>query len=206
MRLSAAQLDLLSGVPPSALEQLDTDADPSRGLLLLLQQQELGLPVANFLVADVLLCQWFQAFQVQAFQTVGLAGQGEPLLNHKRSLKRADGIWLSASYDLLFLSERSELEAEQVEIWRLGGPVSVQSWRDRLALYLLPETSAYEPEAIRLTVWSPTHTQTHCYSRAAHQQTQVELERLLQRLQQPQPVESEVLELPTLAEIQEIPL
>lgn len=198
MRLTAVQLDLLASQPVGvSAEQASREAGLRRELLLLLQQQQLGLAVQDFVQGNEPLRLWFEAF---TSHSPVLLEAGETLLRYRRSLQRQDGLWLSAEYDLLVLGQA------RAQVILLEATTPVQGWRSRLAPYLLVETRAYAPGAITLTHWSPHQTQTVHYSLAAHQQTQAELERLLHSLETLTPLAEAASEAQTWLAIQEIPL
>jgi hypothetical protein len=91
-----------------------------------------------------------------------------------------------AVYDLLLLGEHQA----QIIDWKtyLQPKQNLDShWQTRLYLYLLAETSHYQPEDLSMTYWfvkiphKPQHV-TYAYNRAKHEQTKQDLISLLNQL------------------------
>jgi hypothetical protein len=207
MRLSQTQLNLLETCPRKfqhiyidqlgATLPLEQQARLHWGsrFHLLMQQIDLGLPIAPFTSVDLELGQCVEAF----LQTVpdlfepqqGVRRQSE----HRRTLE-FQGYLLTVVYDLLVLDQQSA----QIIDWKTYPRPQqsrwlAQDWQTRLYPFVLAETSAYEPEQISMTYWfvqggdrqpSPSQAQPQKlefrYSSTLHGQIRRDLTQRLQQL------------------------
>lgn len=197
IRLSQSHLNLLSTCPPKfqqvyldlgslpVPEQQDSIEWGSR-FHVLMQQRELTLPIESLLATDSELDSSLRAL-IQA------APELEPNLNiwreaeHCRTLSRGNFLF-TVIYDLLIA------KANQAKIldWKTyrQPPKSKNlalNWQTRLYLYVLAETSDYEPEQIQMTYWfvksGKPQSMTFDYSQQQHQQTEQDLTILLANLE-----------------------
>jgi len=182
---------------------------------LLMQQHEMGLPIASLASEDP-IHQCFTAF-VETAGAVLTQPSHPPQFRqseHCRTWHLADplgrledGYGFTVIYDLLILDE----EQAQILDWKTYSCPEdprrlAKNWQTRLYLYVLAETSPYEPEQISMTYWfvrpqlaasperqssemTPEVTQfagpqslRFAYSAALHQQTQQDLTHLLGQL------------------------
>ncbi len=199
MRLSQGQLNILERCPRlfqhTCLEQLQSPSDPEyeeKQVLgsrfhLLMQQQEMGLPIDSFLQADATLQSWMAKFAVAAPEILQPVSGEFRESEHFRTLNFSDYL-LTVVYDLLI--------ADDVQAQILDWKTSANSpnkrkleknWQTQLYLYVLAETSQYIPENISMTYWfvqSPEKPQSikFSYSTAQHEQTRKKLTKLLSQL------------------------
>jgi PD-(D/E)XK nuclease superfamily len=208
MRLSQGQLTLLEICPRkfqhTYIEQMGAPLDPAEQLRLdlgqrfhlVMQQAELGLPVAALVQADAQLTQWYAAFMAAAAQI----GADEPPIGRQseqvRTLEWA-GHLLTVVYDLVI----GTIDQAKILDWKTypkpQQPKALQrSWQTRLYLFVLAETSAYEPKQLAMQYWflqaeqpadpaplSPVpQSLKFSYDRTQHQKTQRELTQLLTQL------------------------
>lgn len=199
IRLSQSHLNLLSICPRKFqyiyCDRLAAPIDPEREekmiwgsqFHLLMQQQELGLPVNPFLDSDDRLEKWVSSITRSIPEIFSANFSKYRYSEHSRTLE-FQGYLFTVIYDLLIA------ESEQAEIidWKTyPQPTSThqlaQNWQTKLYLYLLAETSEYLPEKISMTYWfvqSQPHPESHkfIYSDRLHQQTRKELSALLKQL------------------------
>lgn len=163
----------------------------------LMQQQELGLPITHFVQADPDLQRWFDAFA----QSPPPILPGQRLSEYRQTLVW-DHYLLIAVYDLVILGDQQAQILDWKTYSRPQDPRSLQhNWQTRLYLFLLVETSDYEPAQVSMTYWfaetrdrrkaarklrrqPQTHSLTFPYSPAAHEQTRQDLGQILNRLDQ----------------------
>lgn len=197
-RLSQGHLSLLSTCPRKFqhiyLDQLGLPTIPEEQQRQVLgthfhqlrQQQELGLPIENFVQADPHLQRWFEAFTHSPPQML----VGDRQSEHQRSLGFRHYL-LTGVYDLLILGQQQAQILDWKTYARPQNPQRLQqNWQTRLYLYLLAETSDYLPEQIFMTYWfaesrgngAEPHSLSFTYSAALHNQTQKDLEHLLGNL------------------------
>jgi hypothetical protein len=155
----------------------------------LMQQRALGLDIAPLVATDKRLQDWFQAFMQVPPPMIAGIHQSE----HQR-LGWLDGYVLVAIYDRLIQN------ADQAQIldWKTYAlPRQVahlrNNWQTRLYLYLLAETSEYDPEQLSMTYWfaaastqpeATTNFVTFTYNQNWHEQTHRDLTQLLYQLNQ----------------------
>jgi PD-(D/E)XK nuclease superfamily len=205
MRLSQAQLTLLETCPRKFqhlyIEQLGSPLDAEQQLRLslgqrfhlVMQQAEMGLPVAPLVQADANLAHWFTAFMSAAPQIWGDAPAIVRQAEQVRTLAWA-GHLLTVVYDLVILT----VDRAQILDWKTypqpPRPQTLQrSWQTRLYPFVLAETSDYAPEQITMIYWFfqaagdqaaiPTpQSLKFSYDRTQHQVTDHDLTRLLTQL------------------------
>jgi hypothetical protein len=201
LRISQGQLNLLERCPRqfqhTYLENLNSPSDPEHEekqtlgsrFHLLMQQQEMGLPIHSFLEADMQLQSWMAAFANAAPEILTPAKDRETFRDseHYRTLQVQDYL-LTVIYDLLI----ADNQQAQIFDWKTYPKPEnkrklTQNWQTRLYLYVLAETSDYSPENISMTYWfvqsegKPQHIKFN-YNTAQHQQTAQELHELLSDL------------------------
>lgn len=199
MRLSQGQLNLLERCPRqfqhTYLEQLSSPGNPEHQerlawgsrFHLLMQQRELGLPIASLVQEDAQLQRWMTAFasaapEILANNTNNQFRESE----HCRTLQVQDYL-LTVIYDLLIADDRSA----QILDWKTYPKPQNRSWLEinwqtLLYPYILAETSDYLPEQISMTYWFVQSEQPQSlkftYNNTQHQKTQAKLHELLNKL------------------------
>lgn len=199
MRLSQGQLNLLERCPRqfqyTYLEQLGSPAHPEQQekqnwgsrFHLLMQQRELGLPIASLVQEDVQLQRWMTAFASVAPEILTPNTQAFRASEHCRTLQVQDYV-LTVIYDLLIADDRQaqildwKTYPKPQNRYKLG-----RNWQTLLYLYALAETSDYLPEQISMTYWfiqSEDRPQSlkFTYNNTQHQQTGEKLHQLLTKL------------------------
>ncbi len=208
-RLSQGHLNLLSTCPrkfqhvfleqlssPNPVEQQEKQNQGAR-FHLLLQQWQLGLPVAAMVQEDNQLRQWFDAF-VQASPKILEMDQPNQLrlCEHQRTLE-LNGYLLTVVYDLVILGDRharildwKTYPRPQTSRWL------AQNWQTRLYPFVLAETSHYAPDQIAMLYWffqsqtfpsegtNEPQSLTFAGDRAQHEKTRQNLTQLLHQLTQ----------------------
>jgi len=198
LRLSQGQLNLLERCPRlfqhTYLDQLGSPTSPEQQerqiwgsrFHLLLQQQELGLPIESFIAENCQLQQWMLAFASAAPEILTPAHSHFRESEHCRTLKIQDYL-LTVVYDLLIADESSA----QILDWKTyPQPQSRRwlesSWQTRLYLYVLAQTSDYLPEQIAMTYWfmqsDKPQSLKFTYSATQHQRIEQKIQALLQQL------------------------
>lgn len=193
-RFQHVYLDQIGGLPsPELQERLNWGSQ----FHLLMQQREMGLPIAFATVtASTAPLQQCVTALMQAvpdlFQTVeGRFRQSE----HRRTLE-FEGHVLITVYDLLIL----EQQQAQILDWKTYPRPRDrrgldQDWQTRLYPFVLAETSDYQPEQIVMTYWfvqasgqadapstiKPQFLQFQ-YNAVRHEQTRQELSSMLKQL------------------------
>lgn len=199
MRLSQGQLNLLATCPPRFqqvyLDRLTSLPDPEQQetqtwgkcFHLLMQQRELGLPIASLLTENEELDQAYQAL-VEAAPEILLHNSNQwREAEHTRTLS-LNGYLLTVIYDLLIADgQQARIFDWKTYLKPKNKTKLAQNWQTRLYLYLLTETSSYLPEQISMTYWFvklPNQPQslTFNYSQKQHQKTQQDLISLLTKL------------------------
>ncbi len=198
MRLSQGQLNLLERCPRqfqhTYLEQLASPANPEHQerqtwgsrFHLLMQQRELGLPIASLVQEDAQLQRWMTAFASAAPDILTPLNSQFRESEHCRTLQVEDYL-LTVIYDLLIADERSA----QILDWKTYPKPQnrrwlEQNWQTLLYLYVLAETSDYLPEQISMTYWfvqseAPQSIKL-TYNNTQHQKTEQKLHQLLKQL------------------------
>jgi PD-(D/E)XK nuclease superfamily len=205
LRLSQGQLNLLETCPRkfqqtyleqlgslTALEQLERLIWGSQ-FHLLMQQRELGLPVAAIALPDNPLQQCVDALIQAAPEVFTQEQQTFRQSEHRRTLEW-QGHLLTVVYDLLILNEQQA----QILDWKTYPRPQKRhwlerDWQTRLYPFVLAETSDYAAEQISMTYWfvraggerSPQPQPLRFnYSTALHHQTEKDLSQLLRQLNQ----------------------
>lgn len=192
IRLSQAHLNLLELCPPkfqqayleqlSSLPNTQTQENIAWGsrFHLLMQQRELGLPIAP------LLDESLATAIATLADLLGDLGNSWREAEHCRTLGW-DNFLLTVIYDLLI----AEPERATILDWKTyrqpAKPQILENhWQTRLYLYVLAETSNYLPEQLSMTYWFVNGTPrslTFSYNSDRHQQTKRDLSSLLSNLQ-----------------------
>lgn len=197
VRLSQSHLNLIDICPPK-FQQIYLDG---RGTIqdlrqresmnwgnqfhLLMQQQELALPIASILASDQELNSAFTAL----VSAVGLDTQDNVWreAEHCRTLSWGDFV-LTVIYDLLWTQgDRAIILDWKTYRQPKQADKLAQNWQTRLYLYVLAETSEYAPEQIEMTYWfvrsGKPQKVTFKYSTPKHQQAKQDLTNLLTNLE-----------------------
>ncbi len=200
-RLSQGQLNQLATCPPlfqrnyleqmnlpTTLEQLQRSQWGSR-FHLLMQHRELGLDIEPFLAADPEMERSLKALETAAPDLFLTNNQSWREAEHRRSLY-LDGYLFTVIYDLLIITEKKA----RIIDWKTytipeDSSKLADNWQTRLYLYVLAETSDYQPEDISLTYWfvklpQKPESVTFDYNLRQHQQTQQDLRQLLANLEE----------------------
>lgn len=213
IRLSQGHLNLLAACPrkfqhtfldqlsaPNLTEQQERQNQGAQ-FHLLLQQWQLGLPIAPLTQADPQLDQWFTAFEAASPEILALPGSDSPPIQqaeHERTLE-LQGYLLTMRYDLLLSGDSASatkvVRHAKILDWKTcPRPQTArhlaEHWQTRLYLYGLVETSFYEPEQLSMVYWFFQATQdtatpqslNFSYDRAKHDRTHQDLTTLLQQL------------------------
>lgn len=196
LRLSQAQLQLLEICPPQFqrryLEQRYQPVDPQQQIHQqwgdrfhrLMQQWQAGLPLPDLSQS---LPDLGQSLSALIACLPPATPQQQRAVEHQRFLQ-CQGYALTVIYDLLILEPG---RAEIVDWKTYPQPPSLeplqQHWQTCLYLYVLAETSDYEPDQLSMTYWFvklPRKPQsvTFPYSQKAHQATAQRLQKLLDLL------------------------
>ncbi len=190
IRLSQSHLNLLNACPPRFqqvyLDCLGSLPKPSQQdnmqwgsrFHLLMQQRELTLPIEALLATDAELDNSLKAL-------IRAAPELEPDPNiwreaeHCRTFSLGNFLF-TVIYDLLI----AKTDRAIIFDWKTyrNPPPSKQlakDWQTRLYLYVLAETSEYEPEQLQMTYWfvksGQPKSKTFSYSQQQHQQNAQEL-------------------------------
>ncbi len=201
LRLSQGHLNLLAACPRkfqhSYLEQLNTPLDPKHEeyqilgsrFHLLMQQQEMNLPINKLLQADPQLQNWMTDFRKIAPEIFITNIDNETFREseHYRTLQIGDYL-LTVIYDLLIADQNQA----QILDWKTypqppKSETLAQNWQTKLYLYVMAETSNYLLENISMTYWfvqskGQTKNIKFCYNEKEHQKTTQELHQLLSNL------------------------
>lgn len=207
LRLSQGQLTLLDYCPRrfqyTILQGLTVT--PSPELLvgqqwgdrfhLLMQQREMGLPIDPVLAQDPELQTCLAHLLAQAPTLFDTTGETFRQSEHSRSLV-FQGYWFTVVYDLLRLwGDRAEIIDWKTYLNPRNPAYLNHDWQTRLYLYVLTETTCFQPHQVAMTYWfvrahdpetqAPTPQQAQIpYSLSAHEHTRQDLERLTQQLTQ----------------------
>ncbi len=214
IRLSQGHLNLLAACPrkfqyafldqfssPNPTEQQERQTQGAR-FHLLLQQWQLGLPIAPLTQADPQLDQWFTAFEAASPEILALPGSDAAPMQqaeHERTLE-CQGYLLTMRYDLLLSSDSASatkvVRQSKILDWKTyPRPQTArhlaENWQTRLYLYGLAETSSYEPEQLSMVYWffqatdqdsATPQSLSFSYDRTQHDRTRQDLTELLQQL------------------------
>lgn len=200
LRLSQGHLNLLAQCPPkfarTYLGQTGSLPDPEleehqvwgKRFHLLMQQRDLGLPIDSLLAENNELDSSIRAL-IQAAPELFRVNHDNYFREAEYSLTLSHGDYLlTAIYDLLVAGA----DAAQIVDWKTY-PLPQDkariglNWQTRLYLYLLAETSEYEPEQISMTYWFvklPQQPKSHTfsYSSRQHEKTKADLQKLIRNL------------------------
>jgi PD-(D/E)XK nuclease superfamily len=170
---------------------------------LLMQQRELGLPIAPLAAEDPQLQQWLSAFEQAEPEILGLSNALTHPLDSERGFWRQSehvrtlffqGFLLIMIADLVIATP----ESARILDWKTYPRPQharrlTQSWQTRLYPFILTETTAYQPEHVSMSYWffqgadqsqapSTPQSLTFTYSSATHHQIDRDLRRLLTQL------------------------
>jgi hypothetical protein len=157
----------------------------------LLHQQELGMSIEPFLVANPKIKTAIAGLQKAAPHLFAQNPEIDRSSEQVRTLiitgDTAESPYLfTAIYDLLLLGAKA-----QIIDWKTyGRPARAEQldrdWQTRLYLYMLVATSDYAPVDVSFTYWfvqsDPPQSVTFGYGEQKHQQTQQELRELVDQL------------------------
>jgi hypothetical protein len=198
-QLSQSHLNLLSTCPRKFqyiyLEQFSSPCTVQQQSNLSLgnrfhrfmQQRELDLPTEQILAEDEPLKNSFNAIAQAAPEIVYPQPKTWRYPEHRLTLLKGQFL-LTGIYDLLIVSEN---DAKIIDWKTYPQPPNdeqlAKNWQTRLYLYLLAETSHYSPEQIQLIYWfinvpKKTSSLTFQYDQEQHQQTENDLNQLLNQL------------------------
>jgi PD-(D/E)XK nuclease superfamily len=200
LRLSQGHLNLLELCPRkfqhTFLDKLTSPSIPEyeekqklgSHFHLLMQQQEMGLPINIFLQEDKKLGQLMLAF-AKAAPEILTPNNTEAFREseHYRTLQ-IENYLLTVIYDLLIADDQQA----QILDWKTyANPPSKrhleQNWQTRLYLFVLAETSDYQPENISMTYWfvqskDKPQSMKFTYSSTQHEKIRKKLTQLLTQL------------------------
>lgn len=205
LRLSQGQLLLLEYCPRrfqhTILESLTVP--PSPELLagqqwgdrfhLLMQQREMGLPIAPVLAYDAELQACLEQLKIQAPNLFDTTGETLRQSEYGRSLV-FNGYWFTVVYDLLRQwGDRAEIVDWKTYLKPKNIAFLQHDWQTRLYLYVLVETSQLSPSHVSMTYWfvrarnpetndlEPQQVRIP-YSEASHSKNRQDLQQLTHRL------------------------
>ena len=199
LRLSQGHLNLLEICPPkfqqsyltpvSSLPNPEIEDKQAWGsrFHLLMQQRELGLPIASLLEEDSELDRSLKALVEAAPELFAPHQKGKRAAEHSRTIGFGNYL-LTVIYDLLIAqSDRATIIDWKTYLKPQTKDKLAQNWQTRLYLYILAETSPYLPEQLSMTYWFvklPTKPKHHTffYNQQLHQQTERDLNQLLTKL------------------------
>jgi CRISPR/Cas system-associated exonuclease Cas4 (RecB family) len=157
----------------------------------LLHQRELGMPIEPFLAANPKIQAAVHGLQQTAPHLFAENPEVQRASEQVRTLMISEAghesqYLFTAIYDLLLLG----IKAQIIDWKTYGRPARAekleQDWQTRLYLYMLVATSDYQPADVSFTYWfvqsDPPQSVTFGYSDRQHQETQQELEELIDRL------------------------
>ncbi len=145
---------------------------------LLMQQQELGLDIANLAAGDPQLQKWISTFAKNPPKMID-SSRRYPESTYTFALA---GYILIAVFDLLILGDRQG----QILDWKthnrpIAEAILRSSWQTRLYLYILAAKTKFLPEQISMSYWfaetAATVEITYCLQ--DHQQTHQEIIQIL---------------------------
>lgn len=199
IRLSQAHLNILETCPPQFqriyLEQLGSLFDSQQQdrqswgsrFHLLMQQAELGLPIASLAIQDEQMQHSIAALRMAAAEIWQADGEIWREAEHYRTLMFREYL-LSVVYDLLILDGTQARIFDWKTYLKPKNPTKLaKNWQTRLYLYVLAETSAYSPEQISMTYWfvqlpSEPQSVTFTYNCQKHEANRRDLTQLLDEL------------------------
>ncbi|MBW4638965.1 MAG: PD-(D/E)XK nuclease family protein [Gloeocapsa sp. UFS-A4-WI-NPMV-4B04] len=198
MRLSQGQLNLLERCPRlfqhTYLEQISSPGNPEQQerqtwgshFHLLMQQRELGLPIASLVQEDTQLQCWMNAFASAAPEILTPDTNSQfRESEHCRTLQVQDYL-LTVIYDLLIADDLAQILDWKTYPKPQNRRWVEQNWQTLLYPYVLAETSDYLPEQISMTYWFVQSEQPQSlkftYNNTQHQKTGQKLHKLLNQL------------------------
>jgi CRISPR/Cas system-associated exonuclease Cas4 (RecB family) len=154
---------------------------------LLMQQKSLGLPIDSILNANQNFKDWFTGLINVDPEIFAENDHKQRISEHLRTLMINDYLF-TVIYDLIIIEEQKAV----IYDWKTYPlPANTQklanNWQTRLYLYVLAETTDYEPEQLSMIYWfvkskpKPKKV-TFNYDRQKHQKTRDDLEQILQKL------------------------
>jgi hypothetical protein len=155
----------------------------------------MGLAIDPILENDEELQTCLTKLQAKAPELFDTTGEIFRQSEHERSLI-FNGYWFTVVYDLLRMwGDRAEIVDWKTYLKPRNPKDLKTDWQTRLYLYVLVETTQYDPEQVALTYWfvraENSDTQARDpqqvripYTAAAHTQTRQDLERLTHQLTQ----------------------
>ena len=157
----------------------------------LLHQRELGMSIEPFLTANPKIQAAVNGLQQTAPHLFAETPEVERASEQVRTLMitgtdKENQYLFTAIYDLLLLGVKA-----QIIDWKTyGRPANARKldrdWQTRLYLYMLVATSDYQPADVSFTYWfvqsDPPKSETFTYSDQQHQETQQELQELIDQL------------------------
>lgn len=200
LRLSQGHLNLLETCPPkfqqSYLSQASSLPNPETAekqtwgnrFHLLMQQRELGLPIASLLQEDTELDRSLKALVNAAPDFFNYNHHQRREAEHSLTINFGNYL-LSVVYDLLIAEDNQAKIIDWKTYLRPQAKTKLAcNWQTRLYLYVLAETSDYSPEQLSMTYWFvklPTKPQSHTftYNKQLHQKTKQDLTKLLTNLE-----------------------
>jgi hypothetical protein len=198
-RISQGCLNLLATCPPKFqkvyLEKLVSPPSPEQeqktqwGSLfhLFMQQINLGLPLDSLLIENQELRNSVQALMAETSKIWQSKNPISREAEHYRSINY-QGYLLTVIFDLLVCyKEKAIIFDWKTYLQPENSQKLAKNWQTRLYLYVLAETSNYQPEDISMTYWFVKLPQkpislTFNYNSEKHQQTEKDLSNLLQKL------------------------
>lgn len=154
---------------------------------LLIKQLLMGLPVEPLLEAYPQMQYWISSLKIAAPEIFADEPNTFKECDHHRTLIY-EGHLLSVVYNLLLVDENHAQIIEWTTATLPHSPLQLENdWKTRLYLYLLAETSDYQPEQISLIYWflqsdkEPVSFRFE-YDESLHQMTHLCLTALLNKL------------------------
>lgn len=199
LRLSQGHLNLLETCHRKFqhiyFDQLNSPANPEQQerqtwgsrFHLLMQQQELGLPIEPLVQEDAQLQRWMTALVAAAPEILTPDPKTFRQAEHCRTLN-FQSFLLTVIYDLLIADDNFAYILDwKTYLQPKDRRMLEKDWQTRLYLYVLAETSNYLPEQISMTYWFvqsqglPPNLK-FTYDTAQHEKTKRDLTRLLSQL------------------------
>jgi CRISPR/Cas system-associated exonuclease Cas4 (RecB family) len=157
----------------------------------LLHQRELGMPIEPFLAANPKIQTAVHGLQQTAPHLFAENPEIERASEQVRTLMITGAdpenqYLFTAIYDLLLLGVQAQIIDWKTHSRPARAEKLEQEWQTRLYLYMLVATSDYVPGDVSFTYWfvqsNPPQSVTFGYSDRQYQETQQELEELIDRL------------------------
>ncbi|MDJ1185779.1 PD-(D/E)XK nuclease family protein [Roseofilum casamattae] len=161
---------------------------------LLMQQQELGLPVEDLLPADSVFLQCLRALKTANPLLFSKTGDREFRESEHQRIIEFAGYAIATIYDLAILQpDRAQIIDWKTYAKPQNNKYLIQNWQTRLYPFVLYETSDYNAEQISMTYWFvkrkkslniAPESSVISYNKAYHISIKNELSQLLHRLTQ----------------------